>query len=144
MTTLDHIAMLAIITCVATLFTLRRVMCFKLIFGYAAVFDVSFTVIMLMVFSGTVSGAASATLAGLLLGVFLTLGRLIHGYRTITVQRAGWRLSVDYRDHPGLVEKWGKSVHDRVERSVVPMIDARAKKRAYCERAANMRTLYGN
>ena len=74
-----HITFLAVIEVLCVLFTLRRIMPWRTIFGYAVVIDVTFTIGMIAVFKGTVSGAASATLAGLFLAVSLTLGRILIG-----------------------------------------------------------------
>lgn len=107
MTSLEHITALAIITCLATLLTLRRILSWKLIFGYAVVFDVSFTVLMLLVFSGTVSGAASATLAGLFLGVSLTIGKALCGYQRVRLVWNGISPHWVVTDHPGRLDAVG-------------------------------------
>ena len=107
MATLENIVVLSIITVLAVLFTLRRVMSWRLVFGYALPIDLTFSVVMIMAFKGTVSGAASATLAGLLLGVALTLGKLLIGYERVTLRRCGaisWRW--DKVRHPAAVTDW--------------------------------------
>lgn len=62
----------------ATLVTLNRVVKWKTILKYATVVDIGFTLGMLGLLSGTLGGAASAILAGLLMAVFLTVSRRVH------------------------------------------------------------------
>lgn len=87
MTGIGHITFLAVIEVLCVLFTLRRIMPWRTIFGYAVVIDVTFTVVMIGLFKGTVSGAASATLAGLFLAVALTVGRLLIGGQQYRISR---------------------------------------------------------
>ena len=72
---------------VATLMvTANRVVPMKYIFGYATAIDVTFTVLIIGMFHGTLSGMVSATMAGLLLACFLTCGRNICGYSKLVVK----------------------------------------------------------
>jgi len=89
MASLGNIWFLAIVTTLSILFTLRRVISWRLIFGYSVPIDVSMTILMVMVFKGTVSGAASAALAGLLLAVALTLGKAALGCERLALRRCG-------------------------------------------------------
>lgn len=89
MTGITHIVFLALVMTASMLFTLRRVISFRRMFGYSVVIDLSLTILLVALFHGTVSGAASATLSGLFLAIFLTVGRAVAGAER--VRRAGGR-----------------------------------------------------
>lgn len=101
MVSMGHIVLLAVITTMCVLFTLRRVISWRLIFGYAVIFDVTFTVLMIKLFAGSVTGAASATLAGLFLAVALTIGKMLVGYERLAVRRIGLKLEITKTRHEG-------------------------------------------
>jgi hypothetical protein len=67
----------------AVVLTLHRFASIKLMFGYAAAVDVSITVLLFVAMNGTLGGELIATLAGLLLALFLTIGRYCFGYSKI-------------------------------------------------------------
>lgn len=82
------IALFAAVTVAALLVTMARVVPFKIILGYATAIDILFSVIMLAFFSGSVTGAFSAVLAGLMLAVFLTVSRKLFGYQRMNFVKA--------------------------------------------------------
>jgi hypothetical protein len=73
----------ACITFLAIVVTMWRVVPMKLIFGYATYVDVTFTIALLMFMHGTLGGELIATLAGLMLALFLTAGRYVFGYSKV-------------------------------------------------------------
>jgi hypothetical protein len=86
----------SVITCLAIMVTLARVVPIKLIFGYATYIDVFFTVGLLLFMHGTLGGELIATCSGLLLALFLTAGRYCYGYSKIKyVKRCGF-ITIDY------------------------------------------------
>ena len=103
MASLGNIIALAVITTLSLMFTLRRVMCWRLIFGYGIFIDVTLSIGLVIFFKGTVSGAASAALSGLLLATFLTAGKWLFGYRRVKISRYRWQLRWLYKDYPGVL-----------------------------------------
>jgi hypothetical protein len=86
----------AVITCAAIIITLARVLPMRLIFGYATWIDVTFTFGLLVFMSGTLGGELIATVSGLLLALFLTIGRYVFGYSKVKyLKRCGW-IVIDY------------------------------------------------
>lgn len=85
-----------VITTMALLLTLARVLSYKLIFGYATYIDVGFSLLMLVAFAGTLGGSLTAIIAGLCLALFLSAGRWCFGYSKLRyTRRAGW-IVIDY------------------------------------------------
>jgi hypothetical protein len=86
----------AVITCLAILLTLARVIPIKVILGYATYIDVFFTIALLLFMQGTLGGELIATCSGLLLALFLTIGRYCYGYSKIKyLKRCGF-ITIDY------------------------------------------------
>lgn len=86
----------AVITCAAIIITLARVLPMRLIFGYATWIDVTFTFGLLVFMSGTLGGELIATVSGLLLALFLTVGRYVFGYSKVKyLKRCGF-IVIDY------------------------------------------------
>lgn len=79
--------------------TLRRVMTFRIIFGYATLIDVVFTSLLVWLFHGTLAGMSGAAVAGLVIAVGLSVGKWACGYRRLSFR--GRRLH--YVDYPGVV-----------------------------------------
>ena len=78
---------------VASVFvTLGRVMPLKVIFGYATIIDIVFTVVLLFLFHGSLTGTMSATLAGLMMALFLSTSRYFFGTARYKLSRRGWVL----------------------------------------------------
>lgn len=73
----------AVITFFALVLFLHRFVSMRLLFGYAAFVDVFFTVLLFVVMSGTLGGELIATTAGLILALFLTVGRYVYGYSKV-------------------------------------------------------------
>lgn len=78
--------MLACCTVAATLVTCNRVGGIRKWLGYAAVMDISFTVLLLVAFSGTFAGMVVATLAGLILAIVLSALKKILGYDRLALK----------------------------------------------------------
>lgn len=86
----------AVITCLAIIITLARVIPMRLIFGYATYIDVFLTVGLLVFMSGTLGGELIATVSGLLLALFLTIGRYVFGYSKVKYLRRCGFIVIDY------------------------------------------------
>lgn len=83
--------MSAVITCLALLVTLCRVIPMRVILGYATYIDVTCTIALLVFMHGTLGGELIATCAGLLLALFLTGARYTFGYSKIRwIKHIGW------------------------------------------------------
>lgn len=90
---------------VASLYvTAARVLPVKLILGYATVIDVVFTVLLIVVFHGSLTGLMSATLAGLLMACSLSFGRWLLGYQRLSLRRVGVGFTVETADTPGKID----------------------------------------
>lgn len=78
-------------TCIvaALLVTVCRVVPMRFVLGYATWVDVTFSILIVGAFHGTLSGMTAATMAGLLLALFLTAGRRIFGYSRLSLHRNG-------------------------------------------------------
>lgn len=101
---MDIIILGAVMTA-TLLVTLRRVMPWATVRQYANVIDVSFTVILLLIFHGTISGAAGATVAGLMLATVLTLARWLFGYRRGALRRSGLSVGWTWEEQPGVINR---------------------------------------
>lgn len=100
---------------VASLYvTGARVLPIKLILGYATAIDVVFTVCMLGMFAGTLTGAMSAALAGLMLAVSLSVGRWVFGYDRIVLRRDHKTIGVEVVSTPGKLCQALRNLKDRV------------------------------
>lgn len=80
---------LAAVTVAAVLVTLNRVIKLKKLLGLATLIDVLFSVLMLIVFAGTLGGTLVAISAGLLMAVTLSVLRKIIGFEKLTLR--GWK-----------------------------------------------------
>jgi hypothetical protein len=80
---------LAAVTVAAVLVTLNRVIKLKKLLGLATLIDVLFSVLMLIVFAGTLGGTLVAISAGLLMAVTLSVLRKIIGFEKLTIR--GWK-----------------------------------------------------
>lgn len=72
-----------VFTVVSVVLLCARVFPVKLIFGYASLFDVSFHIAMVVVFVGTLGGAITAVIGGVMMSAILTLGRYVFGYSKV-------------------------------------------------------------
>lgn len=88
----------------ALLATLRRVMPFRIMFGYAVWIDLLFTMTMVNMFIGTFVGLFAAVLAGLILTVVLWIGKLVIGYERLALRRQDGRLRVEVTRYPGWLD----------------------------------------
>lgn len=75
--TLPIIGLLAVITVLATITFLLRIMPWSKILRFHAFVDVGFTIAMFAIFAGTLGGALVAASAALLLSLTLTAGRAL-------------------------------------------------------------------
>lgn len=118
-------ALFALCIVSATIITLARVMPFRMILGYATYIDVAFSVGMLGFFSGTLTGAMSAVVAGLLLAVTLTLGRKLIGYQRLAFDGDGWRSGYGWArgvivvDYPPVWAGWKEPIIEFIKK-VIP------------------------
>lgn len=80
---------LAAVTVAAVLVTLNRVIKLKKLLGLATLIDILFSVLMLIVFAGTLGGTLVAISAGLLMAVTLSVLRKIIGFEKLTFR--GWK-----------------------------------------------------
>ncbi len=80
---------LAAVTVAAVLVTLNRVIKLKKLLGLATLIDILFSVLMLIVFAGTLGGTLVAISAGLLMAVTLSVLRKIIGFEKLTFR--GWQ-----------------------------------------------------
>lgn len=80
---------LAAVTVAAVLVTLNRVIKLKKLLGLATLIDILFSVLMLIVFAGTLGGTLVAISAGLLMAVTLSVLRKIIGFEKLTIR--GWK-----------------------------------------------------
>lgn len=80
-------ALAGIVMVLAIFVTLSRVFNMRIVLGYATEIDVLFSVLLIVIFSGTFTGLLSAAFAGLTLAVLLTIGRVIFGYTRFRVVR---------------------------------------------------------
>lgn len=88
----------ALCTVAAFIITGRRVVSFKTMARHATIIDVGFTVAMLALFAGTLTGMLVAILAGLLMAITLTGIRLICG---LSMPRITWpAFSWPFKQHP--------------------------------------------
>lgn len=71
------ILMLALCTAIAALMMLSRFGGFRLVLKYAAAVDVFFTVALVFMFAGSITGMLVAVMAGLCLSILLTLCKFI-------------------------------------------------------------------
>lgn len=86
----------SVIVCAAIIITLARVLPVKLMLGYATYIDVFFTIALVFFMSGTLGGELIAASAGLLLALFLTVGRYVFGYSKVKyLKRCGF-IVIDY------------------------------------------------
>lgn len=91
---------------VASLYvTGARVLSPRFILGYATAVDVVFTLGMLVLFRGSVTGLMSATLAGLLLAISLSAGRYLFGYKRLRIVRYKHRVGIAVVETPGKMEE---------------------------------------
>lgn len=95
-----------ILTVVSLLAFVARIIPMKLFFGYATYIDVTFTVLMFIIFEGTLGGALTATAGGLFLSAVLTAGRYVFGYSRVKYLRRCGFIMIDYP--PKLKAKWSK------------------------------------
>lgn len=108
----------------ATILTLARVVPLRMILGYATWVDVGFSVGMLGFFSGTLTGAMSAVVAGLLLAVTLTIGRKLLGYQRLAFDGDGWRSGHGWArgvivvDYPPIWLTWKEPVREFLKKLV--------------------------
>jgi hypothetical protein len=79
-----------IIIVVTVFFTLCRIAPLKRWLGYATWVDVTFTVLMLVLFHDTFSGVMSAAFAGLFMAVMLTVLRKAIGFERMHLKRTKW------------------------------------------------------
>lgn len=84
-----------LIVVISLLFFIGRIISLRLFFGYATVIDVTFTVLMFIIFEGTLGGALTATVAGLFLSLILTCGRYFIGYTRIAYNKRIGFFTVD-------------------------------------------------
>lgn len=85
-----------ILTVCSLLAFVARIIPLKLFFGYATYIDVTFTILMFVVFHGTLGGAMTATAGGLFLSGVLTAGRYVFGYSRVKyLKRCGF-IVIDY------------------------------------------------
>lgn len=83
---MESILLPSAITCCAVYIVLWQLDIQKIL-GYHVLFDISFTVILSMLFAGTYSGMLVAMAAGLMLSVLLLLTKWFIGYKKII----GWK-----------------------------------------------------
>lgn len=69
---LSFIIIAAVATVAATFITAARVLSFKTMAKYATVIDIVFTIVMLLMFAGTLTGMLVAILSGLLMAICLS------------------------------------------------------------------------
>lgn len=74
------ILMMAVATCAAALITLSRVFGFKRVMKHSTSVDVGFTVLTVAVLGTTLTGALIAVMSGLLMAVFFSAIRAVHGW----------------------------------------------------------------
>ena len=84
-----------LIVVVSLLFFVGRIISLRLFFGYATIIDVTFTVLMFIIFEGTLVGALTATVAVLFLSLILTGGRYFIGYSRISFNKRIGFFTVD-------------------------------------------------
>lgn len=92
---IEQVLLMGLCTVFALCITLGRVVPLRYILGYASVIDVGFSALLLLFFMGTFKGAMMATVAGLMLAVFLTVGRKLFGYSRVRVHRAGLKFTFE-------------------------------------------------
>lgn len=80
-------ALSGVVMVLAIFVTLARIMDLRTVFGYATEIDVIFSILLLVMFSGTYMGLLSAAFAGLTLAVMLSVGRFIWGHRRLRIVR---------------------------------------------------------
>lgn len=101
-----------LVVVVSLLFFVGRIIPIRVFFGYATQIDVTFTVLMFIVFEGTLGGALTATVAGLFLSCLLTGGRYFLGYSRVAFNRRVGFYTVDYpskfKQHAKEKWKWHK------------------------------------
>lgn len=101
-----------IITC-AMLVTLCRVVHWRLVLGYATIIDVLATIGLLTLYAGTFSGMFSATIAGLILAVSLSIGRKLFGYTTIRWNRSFTRPEWEAVHTAGIMDDIGRKTGEK-------------------------------
>ena len=91
-------------TVAATLITGARIVSLKTMAKHATLIDVVFTVLMLVLFAGTLTGMLVAILAGLLMAVTLTILKKVTNFTKPTFTRPSWTFSDRWqwplKEHP--------------------------------------------
>lgn len=87
-------ALSGVVMVLAIFVTLARVMDVRVVLGYATEIDVLFSVLLLVMFSGTYMGLLSAAFAGLTLAVCLSVGRYTVGYTRFKLVRYGRKIGI--------------------------------------------------
>jgi hypothetical protein len=107
----------------ALLLTMSRVIPLRMILGYATIIDVVFSVGMLGVFAGTITGAMNATMAGLVLAITLSAGRWCIGYQRIVLKRSKSGITVSVLSVQGKAQEWFEQLRNRTTLAMTGLTD---------------------